>query len=153
MSRVPSAAPTGPSYWAYTAGAMGSILDDILETGEIRGSEVPKGVYSGISYFFDRVLEAAAEEVQGRDPYESLSNYHIAASSVACGDNRPNSLAELDERLVRYADFIKHLEKPRRLTQEETRLGTELRGFFDRICEEGENRAYEKATAWRGGEF
>ncbi len=146
MSQTISVGVVGPSHWSYMAAVMAEALQKTTQAGRIEGSEVPSGVYSDALEFYTLALQAAGDAVP-KNPPASFKAYMIAAEAARA--SLPTGLGtrqEIGACLGRYLGFLRKLQQPRDLVQEELETAEALRKFFLQLQMEGEAEAYEQGV-------
>jgi hypothetical protein len=146
MSQTISIDVVGPSHWTYMATIMAQRLGKVVQAGCLRSSDIPLGVSYDARQFFDLALQAARDSLP-RNPPASVNAYAIAADLVqASSSSLLNTRDDIGNRLEQYDAFLSALQQPRTLAEDELQTARELQRFFDRLREEGEAEAYEKAV-------
>jgi hypothetical protein len=146
MSQTISVGVVGPSHWSYMAAVMAEALQKTAEAGRIEGSEVPSGVLSDALEFYTLALQAAGNAIP-KNPPASFNAYMIAVEAAQASCRTVLGTREdIGHCLRQYLGFLKRLQEPRDLLQEEMETAEALRRFFLQLQMEGEAEAYEQGV-------
>jgi hypothetical protein len=145
MSQTISVGVVGPSHWAYMATVMAECLEEIAKTHRVPENAVPAGVYQDALEFAQLAVQATGTSVPDNPP--ASLNAYVIASDVLRGSSQESSQTsgDINEQLKRYEAFLRTLNSPRELNEDDIGIADPLRRFFVRLKEEGESEAYAKA--------
>ena len=147
MSRTTAIGVVGPSFWSYMASVMAERLVQVVQAKHVESGIVPKGVHSDAKEFFRLVLQAA-QDTFTENPPASINAYLIAADAVkGASQTIRGDHDEVRKCLEHYSEFVKQLETPHKLEEDEQKTAQELRNCFLRLQQEGENEAYERGVS------
>jgi len=129
--------------WIPFAEAMVEFLEEAEDSGSIQAEQLPTTLYHAGVYFFTLALSAVQEDAPV-DPEASIANYCIAAGAIrATVALDEQDRAAITKRLGLYTDFVKKLQKGRKLTQSELGIARELLAFFRHLSSAGGVEQYE----------
>ena len=145
MSQTISVGVVGPSHWAYMATVMAECLEEIAKIHRVPENAIPAGVYQDALDFAQLAVQATGTSIPDNPP-ASLNAYVIASDVLRWSSQESSQTSEeINKQLKLYETFLRSLEKPRELNDDEIRLVDSLGRFFVRLKEEGESEAYAKA--------
>lgn len=138
----------GPSFWSYTASIMADHLRHVIEQKATDPDHLLKGVFFSASEFFEGVLEAVGEVIS-INPCASLANYKIATDAILeCTHPQLQNSAQIDDRLLKYSEFLRKLEDKRQLSDDELIVSQEMYQFFIQLEQAGEEETYSEAVGF-----
>jgi hypothetical protein len=145
MSQTISVGVVGPSHWTFMATVMAECLDVAAKNNRVQPNAIPLGVYRDALAFSQLALEATGADIPDNPP-ASLNAYVIASDVLRRSSHQLFQTREdINRRLHRYEAFLRTLETPRELTEDDNEILNSLVAFFRRLKEEGESEAYAKA--------
>jgi hypothetical protein len=137
MSQTISDGVVSAGYWMYMAAVMAKRLEKVIISKRINGEEIPNGVYNEALRFFRLILNNAD------NPPASSNAYSIAAKVLKkSSDSFPQTIPELDGVMKEYSNFLERLKEPRECKTRELETANDLKKFFLKLREAGEEERY-----------
>jgi hypothetical protein len=143
MSRTLIPGVVGPSHWAYTALVISKRLNEIISAREVRGNEIPTGVYEAAREFFD-LVGGALEYKEAHNLVASNNAYLIALEALHTSEE--TSKENSPEVLRDHSEFLQTLNNPRLLHGDELGRARDLQEFFGKLRELGTADRYMNAV-------
>lgn len=129
------------SNFSYTASVCSKKIRKILDSGQITGQDIPKGIYIDLKEFLNYAKEGAKEENRYLPRHVKTTGIYRVISECFPEDIR-EKLTE--KKLGEYAAFIESLTIPHALDLGEKLIAEELRKLFKNINKKGESERYDK---------
>lgn len=135
-----------PGQISYTTLKLADCFRDIAKHKKIKEEAVPQLVLIDMKEFMELLEDSLSREIP-KNLHGSIEAHRTALEILKRTVPTLQNPTEENDELRRYVLFMKHLNLPRALSDEESQVAERLEKFFRTLHQMGDSENYERVVA------